>query len=484
MRCINLHQLLLFIAAAAVPSAAEPPLAPCARDIQNLCPAAPESTIQQLYTCLQQSYDQLSQECKAALGAAVPGGCEADAQRFCSSNHTVPDILACLRDHKDELSEVCIHNMQQRKQPRRPANGFLRFEPPRITRTFALVTVLVLVVPLCVCAWAVRKMILFTRENQAFLSKCERWALRSQLFRAQVHGDGSGSPNPNPVGPADDSTAQHEISFVYVNFWSLSRNSALQLKRQKKQILHDISARFMPCEVTAIMGPSGTSTCLSTTRCWLVHRLIATAHRTGCGKTTLLNLIGGHSVAGEFSGVRMVDGKAYKVGRYDELIRQQGFVKQGDLLFDNLTVWETLAFAANLRLPDRLSIQQKLERAMQIIQQMGLLAVASHVVGKPGGKGGISGGQRRRLSIALELLRLPSVLMLDEPTSGLDATASLRLVQLLHDMAKSQHRTVVTTIHQPRAEVFELFDRILLLGVGGYMIYFGSVRTTLFLGFD
>lgn len=254
MRRFALHQLLLFIAAAAAATAAEPPLAACARDIQNVCPSPRALTIQQLYDCLQHSYDQLSQECKAALGAAVPGGCEADAQRLCSSKHTVSDILACLQDHKEQLSAVCTHNMEQRKPPPRPANGFLRFEPPRITRTFALVTALVLVVPLCVCTWAARKMMLFTRENQAFLSKCERRALRSQIFRAQLHGDGS--PASADLG-AGSTEQQHEISFVYVNFWSLSRNSPLQLKRQKKQILHDISARFVPCELTAIMGPSG-----------------------------------------------------------------------------------------------------------------------------------------------------------------------------------------------------------------------------------
>jgi ABC-type multidrug transport system ATPase subunit len=173
----------------------------------------------------------------------------------------------------------------------------------------------------------------------------------------------------------------------------------------------------------------------------------------------------------------MINGLPLPVGTYDEQMRTQGYVRQSDTLFETLNVWETLAYAAALRLPDSLELSDKLARAMLVMQNMGLLGVARSVVGSPLIKG-ISGGQRRRLSIALELLRLPSVLMLDEPTSGLDSMTSLQLVQRLHDMAKDkeQPRTVVATIHQPRAEAFELFDQILLLSPAGRMVYFGPVR--------
>lgn len=89
---------------------------------------------------------------------------------------------------------------------------------------------------------------------------------------------------------------------------------------------------------------------------------------------------------------------------------------------------------------------------------------------------GISGGQKRRLSVAVELLRKPAVLLCDEPTSGLDATSSLKVVQLLKSLAKQgDGRTVVTTIHQPRAEIIAMFDNVLLLGTGGHVIYLGPV---------
>ena len=81
---------------------------------------------------------------------------------------------------------------------------------------------------------------------------------------------------------------------------------------------------------------------------------------------------------------------------------------------------------------------------------------------------------KKRVSIAVEMLRLPSLLMLDEPTTGLDATAALKLVHTLHGLAKSGNRTVITVIHQPRADIFEYIDEILLLGKGGRMVYFGT----------
>ena len=128
-------------------------------------------------------------------------------------------------------------------------------------------------------------------------------------------------------------------------------------------------------------------------------------------------------------------------------------------------MWETLAYAAMLRLPETMTACAKLRRAALVLNEVQLTNAASSMVGGPNVKG-ISGGQMRRLSIAVELLRMPQVMLLDEPTSGLDSATSLKLIQRLHTMTKQGSRTVVTTIHQPRADIFTLFDRLLLLGDG------------------
>lgn len=168
-------------------------------------------------------------------------------------------------------------------------------------------------------------------------------------------------------------------------------------------------------------------------------------------------------------------------------MRRQGFVAQGDHLLSSLTVWQTLLFAAMLRLPDEMTVHHKFCRAAHVMHDLGLSAAAHVPVGGSGGSTGgggapaagsggkgISGGQRRRLSIALEVLSNPSTLLLDEPTSGLDAASTLRIVQVLRNMTRTYRTTIALTIHQPRAEVFELFDSLILLGSGGYLVYCGD----------
>lgn len=108
---------------------------------------------------------------------------------------------------------------------------------------------------------------------------------------------------------------------------------------------------------------------------------------------------------------------------------------------------------------------------------MGLLSVQNQVVGTPNSSQKyISGGQRRRLSIAQELIGFPSAIFLDEPTSGLDASNSLRIIRLLHFISRKRGTSVILTIHQPRSEVFEMFDSLILLGQGGEMVYSGNCR--------
>eukprot|EP01039_Chlorochromonas_danica_P006640 gene6640-7335_t len=259
------------------------------------------------------------------------------------------------------------------------------------------------------------------------------------------------------------------ISFHHLSYWSGSSNSSNNSNNAKdrKQILHEINGECPAGKVTAMMGPSG------------------------CGKTTLLKLLGGQAYNGDCKGYRAINHHLLPNDQYDELMRKQGFVAQHDFLMGNLTVWQTILFEAILRLPKEMSIHRKLCRAASLLEELGLMSIAHIVVGGSAGQGGggggsgsshggsitgkgISGGQRRRLSIAMALLPNPSLLFLDEPTSGLDAASSLHVVRTLRTLTRRYATTIVLTVHQPRAEVFGLFDSLLLLGSDGHLIYCGD----------
>lgn len=128
-----------------------------------------------------------------------------------------------------------------------------------------------------------------------------------------------------------------------------------------------------------------------------------------------------------------------------------GFVPQQDILAPTLTVYESLLFAARLRLPEYIPDSEKLARVDDIIEKLGLANVRDVRVGD-GEKRGISGGEMRRVSIGVELVAQPQVLILDEPTSGLDSVSAAKVATVLHDLAHDpdEQRVVIATIHQPR----------------------------------
>jgi ABC-type multidrug transport system ATPase subunit len=149
----------------------------------------------------------------------------------------------------------------------------------------------------------------------------------------------------------------------------------------------------------------------------------------------------------------------------------QGYVTQDDAFFSQLSVLETLTLAAKLRLPAHLSAARKEALVAALVSQLGLARVSHTRVG--GAKvRGISGGERKRLAIACELLASPSLLFCDEPTSGLDAFSSLSVMQSLKALASRGH-TVVASIHQPRGSIWELFDDLVVLAEGGQPLYSG-----------
>jgi ABC-type multidrug transport system ATPase subunit len=150
------------------------------------------------------------------------------------------------------------------------------------------------------------------------------------------------------------------------------------------------------------------------------------------------------------------------------------YVEQDDLLFHTLTVLETLMLAAQLRLPRAWSYAQRRERVDHVISELGLRKCANTRIGNAKFRG-VSGGERKRVSIALEILRGPQVLFLDECTSGLDSFQALRVVETIKDLA-AKGRTIVTSIHQPRSSIYSLFDDLILLSEGQLM-YSGPAST-------
>lgn len=224
-----------------------------------------------------------------------------------------------------------------------------------------------------------------------------------------------------------------------------------------KKILRGVSGAARAGRVTAIMGPSGS------------------------GKTTLLNVLAGQLAAGK--GIT-VTGRVQAVvpggrGGAAPPPPRIAFVGQQDTFFSMLTVRETLTLAARLRAGDGADDAALAAEADALLRALGLAKVADARVGTSGSSRarGLSGGERKRLAIACELVGAPPVLFLDEPTSGLDAFAAGKVVEAIASLAAGG-RTVVASIHQPRSSVFAAFDDLLLLSEGA-VVYAGPAASAL-----
>ncbi|KAF7129473.1 hypothetical protein RHSIM_Rhsim10G0166700 [Rhododendron simsii] len=215
-------------------------------------------------------------------------------------------------------------------------------------------------------------------------------------------------------------------------------------KGGRRAILQGVTGYVQPGEVLAIMGPSG------------------------CGKSTLLD-----TLAGRLGDNTRRTGEILINGHKQTLaFGTSAYVTQDDTLMTTLTVKEAVYYSAELQLPDSMSRSEKRERADVTIRDMGLQDSINTRIGGWGCKG-LSGGQKRRVSICIEILTRPKLLFLDEPTSGLDSAASYHVMDRIIKLAKQEQRTVVASIHQPSSEVFELFHNLCLLS-SGRTVYFGS----------
>ncbi|KAG8748122.1 hypothetical protein FRC10_008855 [Ceratobasidium sp. 414] len=211
------------------------------------------------------------------------------------------------------------------------------------------------------------------------------------------------------------------------------------------QILSDICGGAQPGQVLAIMGASG------------------------AGKSTLLDLLARKPKRGTVGGVTLINGNDVSDDVFRGLV---GFVDQEDTLMGTLTVYETVLYSALLRLPREMSLAAKRYRTLETIHELGLDAIKDSRIGESGRRS-ISGGEKRRVSIACELVTSPSILFLDEPTSGLDAYNAFNVVESLVALARDFKRTVIFTIHQPRSNIVSMFDQLILLAQGR-VVYSGE----------
>ncbi|KAF3623170.1 ABC transporter G family member 19 [Capsicum annuum] len=208
---------------------------------------------------------------------------------------------------------------------------------------------------------------------------------------------------------------------------------------QEVDLLHQITGYAPKGCITAVMGPSG------------------------AGKSTLLDGLAGRIASGSLRGKVSMGGLDLSPSF---IKRSAAYIMQDDRLFPMLTVYETFMFAADFRLGS-LSNTEKQERVERLIEQLGLSSTRNTYIGDEGTRG-VSGGERRRVSIGVDIIHGPSLLFLDEPTSGLDSTSAHSVIEKVHDIARAGS-TVILTIHQPSHRIQLLLDHLIILARGQLM---------------
>uniref|UniRef100_A0A2N9FVQ3 ABC transporter domain-containing protein n=1 Tax=Fagus sylvatica TaxID=28930 RepID=A0A2N9FVQ3_FAGSY len=215
---------------------------------------------------------------------------------------------------------------------------------------------------------------------------------------------------------------------------------------KKLQILSDITGALRPGVLTALMGVSG------------------------AGKTTLLDVLAGRKTSGYIEG-------QIKIGGYPKVqetfARVSGYCEQTDIHSPQITVEESVLFSAWLRLSPQIDSKTKAEFVNEVLETIELDGIKDALVGIPGVTG-LSNEQRKRLTIAVELVANPSIIFMDEPTTGLDARAAAIVMRAVKNVVDTG-RTIVCTIHQPSIDIFEAFDELILLKSGGHLIYSGPL---------
>ncbi|CAE7654414.1 ABCG25, partial [Symbiodinium sp. CCMP2592] len=275
----------------------------------------------------------------------------------------------------------------------------------------------------------------------------ERPAAAEVRESASASGASPSSGGTSPTNPGQRSSSSMPVSTLPGVSFRLE-DVGFELPDGKK-LLKEIDFTIDAGRRVAVMGPSGS------------------------GKTTLLGVLSGRASYGRVSGKLTVGGRPADDLRF--LQNVTGFVPQDDVLHGELTVAENLRFQASLRLPAGRPREEVDACVTAVAKDLNLSSLLNARVGTPERRG-VSGGQRKRVSIGMELVAQPLLLFADEPTSGLDSTTSHEVVRCLNGAAARLNSTVVAVIHQPRYETLRLFDDLVLLAYGGCLVYAGPTE--------
>ncbi|OEL37706.1 ABC transporter G family member 37 [Dichanthelium oligosanthes] len=277
------------------------------------------------------------------------------------------------------------------------------------------------------------------------LEKLRNYAWSKRFHKKIVTDDSSSSLNNRRV----------TLPFVPLSLTFENIRYSVDMPKEKKahgdmndrlEILKGVSGSFRPGVLTALMGISG------------------------AGKTTLMDVLAGRKTGGYTEGTITVSGYPKKQETFSRVF---GYCEQSDTHSQHLTVLESLLFSAWLRLPSEIDSIKRKMFVEDLIELLELTSLHGAHVGLAG-VNGLSSEQRKRLTIAVELVANPSIIFMDEPTSGLDARAAAIVMRTIRNLVDTG-KTVACTIHQPSIDIFETFDELLLLNRGGEEIYFGPL---------
>ena len=302
-------------------------------------------------------------------------------------------------------------------------------------------------------AWKKKVRVIFKKydkDRTGYLDKDSFRQLYQEFINLQRksmtrHGSSIYNENASCNFLSHDNGHMRGFNADHIHFSIKFKNLGLKLKLNNKTVLKNVSGEFFHSQLIAIMGPSG------------------------CGKSTFLNTLCGRAYYGDMTGAIHINHKTDNMLNHRKSV---GFVPQEDVVFDMLTVYENLMYSCELRLFQASKSKRK-QIVEDVIHLLELENIRNSVVGSVE-KGGISGGQRKRVNIGMELVADPSILFLDEPTSGLDSASASVVLSALKELTHLGI-TIIAVIHQPKYSIFDMFDQLLLLGTGGETVFCGPV---------
>ncbi|KAF5767760.1 putative sulfate-transporting ATPase [Helianthus annuus] len=292
----------------------------------------------------------------------------------------------------------------------------------------------------------------FGDSKTAFRDESDATSLNSELSQSELYKGKNGSA----VGSGEHMERRGmvlpftplSLAFNHVNY-SIDMPAEMRTKGDeggRLELLKDVSGAFRPGILTALVGVSG------------------------AGKTTLMDVLAGRKTGGSIQGNIFVSGHPKNQATF---ARVSGYCEQNDIHSPNVTVYESLLYSSWLRLSSDVDSRTRKMFVAELMELMELNPIRDALVGIPG-VDGLSIEERKRLTIAVELVANPSIIFLDEPTTGLDARAAAIVMRTVRNTVDTG-RTVVCTIHQPSIHIFESFDELILMKMGGQIIYAGPL---------